>query len=665
MTTTRPLRVDDLYRFAIPDQPALAPDGSRVAYTLTTQDAGLDRPVRSLWLVATGGGPAGPAPHRLTSGPDDHTPIWSPDGTTLAFLRGGQLHLLRPDDGEARRLTELDHGAATPVWSPDGSRIAVTAEVHRQAPDEPVVVDRLGKVDGQGMRGTARTQLFVVETASGRVTRLTLGDFHVTGTPSWSPDGTRLAFPAVAGRDYDLTGAVAAHVVDAFGPSPLPTPVGPAAGPVRAVAWHPGGDTLLLTGRTAHGAGHESLRLQPLDGSAPTALAVGLDRNVMPGGSGYPGALPQFHGSKGESVVFCARDRGATRPYRLPLDDGPGLGSAAAVELPLPAGSGVSGCSVAAGKAALAVADGASYGEIALLDLETGALARLTAHMAGALPEVTLAPVTEREFAISDGTRVHGLVTRDPRAPAGGPLLVDLHGGPHNCWAPHADPVHLYHQELVSRGWTILALNIRGSDGYGEDFLTAAVDAWGEGDERDVLEPVGALVAEGLVDPERIALTGYSYGGYLSCWLSARSDFFAAVVPGGLIADLPSLVATSVEGLEIAHEEIADADRRRELSPLAHVDAVRAPTLILHGLADDVCPAGQAEQWFHALRTRGVTVRMVLYPGGSHLFVLNGRPSQRADYCRRVVDWVTGHTLRPFGGPVPHAAPAPEPAGSR
>ncbi|MEW5627448.1 serine hydrolase, partial [Streptomyces hydrogenans] len=303
------------------------------------------------------------------------------------------------------------------MWSPDGSRIAVTAEVHRQAPDEPVVVDRLGKVDGQGMRGTARTQLFVVETASGRVTRLTLGDFHVTGTPSWSPDGTRLAFPAVAGRDYDLTGAVAAHVVDAFGPSPLPTPVGPAAGPVRAVAWHPGGDTLLLTGRTAHGAGHESLRLQPLDGSAPTALAVGLDRNVMPGGSGYPGALPQFHGSKGESVVFCARDRGATRPYRLPLDDGPGLGSAAAVELPLPAGSGVSGCSVAAGKAALAVADGASYGEIALLDLETGALARLTAHMAGALPEVTLAPVTEREFAISDGTRVHGLVTRDPRAP--------------------------------------------------------------------------------------------------------------------------------------------------------------------------------------------------------------------------------------------------------
>ncbi|MBO0913371.1 S9 family peptidase, partial [Streptomyces laculatispora] len=426
----------------------------------------------------------------------------------------------------------------------------------------------------------------------------------------------------------------------------LTGPATPVAGPV---SWYPDGSALLVVGRTTMGVGHLELLRQPLDGSAPVSLSAPLDRNVLPGGPGYPGALPQFHG---DGIVFCARDRGATRLYRV---DASGIG-----EFALPAGQGVSGCSVAAkaGRAALVVSDTASFAEIALLDLadagsgrpggpSTGRQpARLTAHMARSLPDVALHPFTEREFTISDGTVVHGMITRAPGTAPGGPLLVDVHGGPHNAWAPHADPAHLYHQELVSRGWTVLTLNVRGSDGYGESFYRAAVGAWGEADEQDVLEPIAALIDEGLVDPARIALTGYSYGGYLTCWLSARSDLFAAVVPGGVVADLTSLAGTSEEGYLIAGHEIGDRDRLTALSPLSHVDAVRAPTLILHGGADDTCPVGQAEQWFHALRTRGVPVRLVLYPGCSHLFILNGRPSHREDYSRRLVDWVTTHADR-------------------
>ncbi|MEV4258729.1 prolyl oligopeptidase family serine peptidase, partial [Spirillospora sp. NPDC049652] len=214
---------------------------------------------------------------------------------------------------------------------------------------------------------------------------------------------------------------------------------------------------------------------------------------------------------------------------------------------------------------------------------------------------------------------------------------------PHNAWAPLADPVHLYHHELVARGWTILTLNIRGSDGYGEEFFTAAVGAWGEADERDVLEPVQTLVDEGLADPARVALTGYSYGGYLTCWLSARSGMFRAAVPGGVVTDLVSMAGTSDEGHALTGLEIGPHDRLVALSPLTHADGVRVPTLILHGDADDRCPVGQAEQWFHALRTRGVPVRLVRYPGGDHLFPLTGRPSHRADYSRRLVGWVTEH----------------------
>lgn len=645
---TRALRIDDVYRFEIPCDPSLSPDGERVAYTLTTQDAERDCAVTSIWEVRGTGGPA----RRLTRGPSDAAPRWSPDGTRLAFLRAGQLHLLPADGGEAAPLTTAARcpaGAGVPVWSPDGSRIAFAGPGSRREGTAPVVIDGLGwKVDGAGLLGAVRAQLFVVEVESGEVRQLTDGDRHA-GPPAWSPDGTRLAYPAPTGPDADVTGTSAAHVVEVGAALPAPVRVGPSTGVAGPVSWYPDGSALLVVGRTGTGAGHLELLRQPFDGSAPVSLSAPLDRNVLPGGPGYPGALPQFHG---DGIVFCARDRGATRLYRV---DASGIG-----EFALPAGEGVSGCSVAAkaGRAALVVSDTSSFGEIALLDLAdagsgrpgdpgTGRQpARLTAHMARSLPDVALHPFAEREFTVSDGTVVHGMITRAPGTAPGGPLLVDVHGGPHNAWAPHADPAHLYHQELVSRGWTVLTLNVRGSDGYGESFYRAAVGAWGEADEQDILEPIAALVDEGLVDPARIALTGYSYGGYLTCWLSARSDLFAAVVPGGVVADLTSLAGTSEEGHLIAGHEIGDRDRLTALSPLSHVDAVRAPTLILHGGADDCCPAGQAEQWFHALRTRGVPVRLVLYPGCSHLFILNGRPSHREDYSRRLVDWVTTHTDR-------------------
>ncbi|MER5369060.1 S9 family peptidase [Streptomyces sp. NPDC002722] len=637
---TRPLKIEDLYRFEIPGDPALSPDGERVAYTLATQDAGNDRVIRSIWEVRAGGGPA----RRLTHGPADTAPRWSPDGARLAFLRAGRLHLLSADGGEAVPIITPDRcpaGAGVPVWSPDGTRIAFAAPETRRADSAPVVIDALGwKADGAGLIGSVRTQLFVVDVESGEVVQLTREDRHV-GSPSWSPDGTRLAYPAQAGPDSAAFGPSAAHVVEVGTDAPEPRRIGPADGLAGPVSWYPDGSALLVVGRTTFGVGHSELLRQPLDGSAPVPVSAALDRNVLPGGPGYPGALPQFHG---DDIVFCARDRGATRLYRV---DAAGISAS-----PLPVGTGVSGCSVApkAGRAAVVVSDSARFAEVVLLDLDDWTSgqqpARLTDHMARSLPEIALHPVTEREFGIADGTVVHGMITRAADTPPGGPLLVDVHGGPHNAWAPHSDPAHLYHQELATQGWTILTLNVRASDGYGEAFYTGAVGAWGETDEQDVLQSVAALVAEGLVDPDRIALTGYSYGGYLTCWLSARTDLFAAVVPGGVLVDLKSMAGTSEEGHLIAEHEIGDPARLTELSPLSHADAVRAPTLILHGGADDTCPVGQAEQWFHALRTRDVPARLVVYPGSSHLFLLDGRPSHREDYSRRLIEWVTTHTNR-------------------
>ncbi len=651
---TRRLRIEDLTSFAIPEQPALSPDGRQVAYVLRTIDADADRTVRSLWRVESADGVAGGAPVRLTRGSADTAPAWSPDGATIAFLRANdgpaQIWLLPAGGGEPERLTTLPLGAGTPLWSPDGRMIAFTAPVDQCADDgeddaarsrraaAPIEADRLDyQDDGTGLLRTIRGHLHVLDLATRACRQLTSGDWNAS-EPAWSPDSTRLAFAAATAPDADLTPRSPVYLLDLGDAAPEPVLAGLADGNASGVTWTPDGSALIVVGHPGAPAGHARLLRLPLGGGAVTDLAAPLDRNVMIGGPGYPGARPQFT-ADGRTLLFCVRDRGCTHLYAVPAGGG--------APRPVVTGAGrvVAGVSAAAGSAAIVLATPTSFGEVAVVDLATGAETVRTGHgasYADAEPFVR----QDREFTISDGTVVHGWLIRDPDlGPGPGPLLLDIHGGPHNAWNGAADPAHLYHAELAARGWTILLLNPRASDGYGEDFYTAALGAWGAADARDFLEPIDQLVAEGVADPARLAVTGYSYGGFMTCYLTSRDDRFAAAVAGGVVADLTSMAGTSDAGhylasLQLGGQPWADPDRYAELSPLARVADVRTPTLIVHGTADLRCPVGQAQQWHTALRERGVPTRLVLYPDASHLFILTGRPSHRIDHARRVVDWV-------------------------
>jgi dipeptidyl aminopeptidase/acylaminoacyl peptidase/CubicO group peptidase (beta-lactamase class C family) len=646
----RRLRLDDLYSIAVPDDPALSPDGTRVVYVLRTADAASDERHQALWSVGADGGD----PAQLTRGTADTAPAWSPDGAAVAFLRGcdkRQLWLL-PAAGEPEQLTGLPLGAGRPAWSPDGSRIAFAAPVDLAAADgeddaarerrahAPVVVDALRyKADGSGLLRTVRRHLHVLDLATAEVRQLTSGNWQASD-PAWSPDGKRLAFTASIGPDVDLSLTSAAYVIDVADPDPGPRLVGHPDGSADLVRWTPDGEALLIVGSPVVTPGLAGVWRSPLDGGQPVNLAASLDRNVMPGMPSYPGGPPAV-AADGRTVLFCARDRGCTHLFAVDAERGTPR------ELVAGPDRVVSGLSLAAaaGRAAVVVTDPRTFGEVAVVELADATVRLLTRHTQRALPDVELLLPEEREFTVSDGTRVHGWLLRDPAAPVPAPLLLDIHGGPHNAWNP-VTAAEFEHQVLAARGVAVLCVNPRGSDGYGESFYTAAVGAWGIADERDFLEPVDQLVAAGIAAPARLSVTGYSYGGFMTCNLTTRTSRFAAAVAGGAVTDLSSVAGTSDAGHAIALREFGalpyqDAGRVRAQSPIERVQQVRTPTLLLHGMADDRCPPGQAEQWFTALRELGVAAQLVLYPGGSHLFLRQGRPSHLIDYCQRVADWIT------------------------
>jgi len=650
---TRPLSVADLSTIAVPQQPVLAPDGSVVVYTVRTVDEAADRVVTSLWSVPTGGGPA----RQLTAGPADSDPVFAPDGRRLAFLRGGsgpaQLWLLPLDGGEPVPLTSRAGGAGRASWSPDGTRIAFTAPAVDRESDaaggqsRPLVTERLDfQADGAGWL-TARLHVHVLELDGQSCRQLTRGDWHA-GEPVWSPDGTRLAFTAGRDDDADLTGRAGVYLVEAGG-NRDPELVGFGSGTAGVVTFHPDGTELFVVGSPSGPLGPAGLYRLPVTGAAavPAAalpnLAAGLDRGMMPGGPGYPGATPVVT-ADGDSVLFCIRDAGCSQLYRAELTG--------AVARPVLAGQDrvVSGASLAGGTVAAVLSTPTSFGEVVTVELDSGIERVLTDH-GRALADVRWFTPQPRTFRISDGTEVAGWLIRDEDSDGPRPTLLDIHGGPHNAWNGAADDAHLYHQQLAARGWAVLLLNPRGSDGYGHAFLTAAVGAWGVADAQDFLQPLDELVAAGIADPDRLAVTGYSYGGYQTCYLTAHDGRFAAAVAGGLCSDLTSLAGTSDLGHAMATAEFGglpwqQRDRLAELSPLTHVDRVRTPTLILHGAADLRCPLGQALQWFSALREQGVPSRLVLYPEASHLMIISGRPSQRLDYQSRLLDWVEQHADR-------------------
>jgi dipeptidyl aminopeptidase/acylaminoacyl peptidase len=665
----RPVQPEDLLAIKTVADVQIAPDGSRIAYVLTTIDADQDETRSTIWVVSASGG----EPVPFTRGPRrDSAPRWSPDGRFLAFLsdREGdrtQLYVMAADGGEPRRLTSLDRGAGPAVWSPDGSRIAFSA----YGPVEPPPADQAArkrweqrprpitrahyKDDGFGYTFDTRQHLFVVPLDGGEARQITDGDANDRG-PAWSPDGRRIAFSRSRSgvADFNLTDL---WVVDADGGNPrrLTETVGRANAP----SWSPDGTTIACYGTDEQrdgslGADLVRVWTVPAAGGEPRRLTGEYDRGayLLPPPAQTPGPV---WSADGATLTFAVSDAGNVHVKRVPAAGG-------AVETVVAGERQVTliSCAPAAGRLAFVALDPHNPGDVYTCRWDGGDERRLTRLNEALLAGLTLPRVERRTFPSPHGVTIEGWLVRPVGAVGPAPLLVSIHGGPHG-FAGNVFPAISWYV-LASRGWAVLALNPSGSGSYGQAFAVSLRGRWGEYDLPEQLAAIDALIAEGLVDGERLAVSGYSYGGYMTAWTIGHTDRFRAAVVGAPVTNLESFHGTSDIGLWFAPWEMngglfANRETYRRLSPVTYVDRVTTPTLILHGEADDRCPIGQGEEFYIGLIAAGkAPAEFVRYPGGSHGFLNAGRPSHRVDYHRRIVEWVERHTLAPAGARPPAAA---------
>jgi len=580
----------------------VAPAGDRVAYVETSLDHAADAVVSRVGVVPAGGGPT------RWLGPGE-SPCWSPDGRSLALCRAGGLWLVDVASGAAHALT-ADEGVTEPAWSPDGARLAYTRDVLVPSPDG-------SRVDG--LPGFYRREREIrVVARDGRP--LWTVDGH---GPRWSPAGERLAF-----LSPDLCW------VDGAGPVHRVTD---GAGPVRGFAWSPDGRQLAYLGHRHGTAADVNLRLwvAELDGAARDLTAgwtLGLGNPVRgddPRGTGDAPVV--WSAATGRVYVEVAAGGRGPLAWFDPATGRDGL----AFE-----GDHVClGPSAGGGKVAFVRADAANPGDVHLADEATGVSRALTAAnpaaVAAAVPTVAL-PVE------ADGVTVDAWLTAPPGATAR-PLLVNVHGGPHNAvgWRFMAEV-----QRLAARGHAVLTLNPRGSQGYGEEFAQAIRGDWGGTDWTDVQAAVETAAALPTVDADRVAIWGVSYGGFMAQWAVAHSSRFAAAVSengisnfaavwrGGGFWDLP------MAGRPWSSPRFVDR------SPLMRADRIATPLLLVHAEDDHVCPVSQSDQLHAALTALGREVTLVRIPGEGHLMNHHGRPSSRARRAAAVDRFLDQHLGR-------------------
>src|SRR6185503_8479923 len=528
-TARHPLRVDDIFRFKDVRDPQVAPDGQWVAYVVSTVDMKEDKSSSHVWLIKIDG----TNDRQITFGAEgEGSPRWSPDGNYISFTssrpgkaRGSQVWVLDRRGGEATQLTDVKGRLQGYEWSPDSKRLALligdpdpesepTPSPAAGAPatprvPKPIVIDRYRfKQDVQGYLLSGRhTYIYLFDVATKKLDRLTTSKWD-EGSPSWSPDGSRIAFVSnhVEDPDRDPSGQV--YVADA---KPATTEKQLTPSSVRASRskpeWSPNGKWIafLDTDERKYGAySMERLNLVSSDGSAPPSrfkAAEDLDRGV---------SSARFN-ADGSYINFLVADDRSQYPVRAKVTGGP-------VERLMRPPIVLSSWNAAGNKTVVLSGGDKKATEIQVV--EPGGLRQLTHQNDALIAELELGETEEVSFKSKDGTEVHGLLTYPVGYVKGTkvPLLLRIHGGP-NGQDQHS--LSSERQFFAANGYAVLAVNYRGSAGRGQKYSRSIFADWGHYEVQDLLAGVDHVVKMGVADPDRLGVGGWSYGGILTDYLIA------------------------------------------------------------------------------------------------------------------------------------------------
>jgi dipeptidyl aminopeptidase/acylaminoacyl peptidase len=682
----RPLTALDLYHLRIAGGVSVSPDGRWAVYTVTQADSAENRYRRDLWIAATDGSSP---PRRLTwNGSTGGFTAFSPDGRMLAFTASrqggrGQVWILPlAEGGEAWPLTDLETGAGGPAWSPDGRRIAFTSSLTPEQiaradsaagdsakkeeekkvdaaairnidddraaalasiraklaanakTEDPRVVTRLDYLGETSIEEERYGQLYVVDVRPGaKPLRLSRGAFGA-GDPAWHPRGDSIVYTAAPPRgdyhpDYELESDL--FVVSASGGTPRR--IEEPGHAENSPWWSPDGRWIVYARQDVSpqfltASNNELVVMRP-DGSGRTSVTGPLDRSIAQYRVTPDGMLYFTVGSEGAVPLYRTRfDR--VEPQRLIT--GP---------------RGVLSFGVGGGRIAWSEMNPRRPSDVYTARADGGGERRLTTLNDSLLATVYVGDYNEIWYPSYDGRRIQGwyVLPIDHRPGERPPLAVEIHGGPHAMWGPGEASMWLEYQTLAGAGYTVFFSNPRGSGGYGEEGLRSIHRGWGTNDARDILLGADSVIARGLADPERQAVTGGSYAGFMTAWLIAKeapTRFKAAVSQRG-VYDLGIWYGGSntwrlFEG-EFATTPWSDPEITRAHSPLTYVENIRTPLLILHGDVDYRTTIAGAEALYRALKVLQRPVEFVRYPREGHELTRSGEPAHRIDHMYRILEF--------------------------
>ncbi|HEY2019115.1 MAG TPA: S9 family peptidase [Bryobacteraceae bacterium] len=631
---------EDYFAFESISDPHISPDGTQVAYVLTTVDQKRNRRDNSVWVVAMDGQSA---PRRLTAeGTNSSSPRWSPDGSRLALVstRAGataegeasrpQIYLLPMNGGEAQMLTHVKNGVSAFQWSPDGRRFVALS---RSGPSDNVSPTARKsdvrhyahisyKFNDTGWYDDKRSHLWVLDAASGAARQITSGDDWNDTDPQWSPDSTRIAFVSDrTGQEYDNGHNKDVWVIGADGGAL--TKISDHEFDDAQPRWSPDGRRIAFAGQTRRreapklyvapaAGGKSTLAVDDLD-LIPTALRWGPGSNELRFETGVKGQMHVF------GVDLEARK---LRPVTS------GERAVRAFDF-----------NEKAHVMTYLVNDFQHLDDLYTAGLDGSRERRLTHLNSGLWSGLELAPVERLRYKSTDGQDIDGFLVKPVGWQQGRkyPMVLSIHGGPAGQYG-----VDWYHefQVYAAKGWAVFFCNPRGSTGYGEKFERGIMNNWGGMDYQDVMSGVDAALRQNpWIDADKLGVTGGSYGGFMTNWILGHTTRFKAAVTLRSISNFVSDDGTR-DGA-YGHEDdfkgflFDELDQYWTASPLKYAKNVKTPTLILHSDNDYRVPLEQGEQWFRALRHYGVNAELVIFPRENHNLTRTGEPKHLVES----LDW--------------------------